>query len=111
MKEIPHLPIVLAILDGWGMSPAWGGNAISMGSPPTMNTLWREYPHAILQAFRQVAGSYRMVGNSEIGHSSIGAGKIVFQDLERITKSIEDKTFFQNPAFLSAARNALSYNS
>ena len=111
MEEISHLPIVLAILDGWGMSPSWGGNAITMGSPPTMNALWRDFPHAILQAFRQVAGSYQMVGNSEIGHSSIGAGKIVFQDLERISKSIQDKTFFQNPALLAAARNALSYNS
>jgi len=111
MIEKTHLPIILAILDGWGMSPAWGGNAISMGSPPAMNTLWRDFPHAILQAFRQVAGPYKMVGNSEIGHSSIGAGKIVFQDLARISKSIENKTFFENPAFLAAARNALSYNS
>jgi len=106
-----HLPIVLAILDGWGMSAAWGGNAISMSSPKTMNSLWRDYPHAILQAFRQVAGNYKMVGNSEIGHSSIGAGKIVFQDLERITDTITNKTFFQNQALVNACRNAVSYNS
>ncbi|MEI6143994.1 MAG: 2,3-bisphosphoglycerate-independent phosphoglycerate mutase [Candidatus Berkelbacteria bacterium] len=106
-----HSPIVLAILDGWGMSAAWGGNAISMSSPKTMNSLWRDYPHAVLQAFRQVAGNYKMVGNSEIGHSSIGAGKIVFQDLERITDSIINKTFFQNESLVGACRNALSYNS
>ncbi|MCX6810901.1 MAG: 2,3-bisphosphoglycerate-independent phosphoglycerate mutase [Candidatus Berkelbacteria bacterium] len=106
-----NLPIVLAILDGWGMSASWGGNAISMSSPKTMNSLWRNYPHAILQAFRQVAGNYKMVGNSEIGHSSIGAGKIVFQDLERISNSIIDKTFFQNQALVDACRNAASYNS
>lgn len=106
-----NLPIVLAILDGWGMSAAWGGNAISMSSPKTMNSLWRDYPHAILQAFRQVAGNYKMVGNSEIGHSSIGAGKIVFQDLERITETIMNKTFFQNQALVDACRNAASYNS
>ena len=104
-------PIVLAILDGWGMSAAWGGNAISMSGPTTMNSLWRDYPHAVLQAFRQAAGNFKMIGNSEIGHSSIGAGKIVFQDLERISRSIEDKSFFQNPVLVEACRYALSYNS
>ena len=111
MEQSSQTPIVLAILDGWGMSPAWGGNAISMADPKTMNTLWRDYPHAILQAFRQVAGNYKMVGNSEIGHSSIGAGKIVFQDLERISDCVADKSFFQNDALVGACRNALSYNS
>lgn len=108
--ENNHLPIVLAILDGWGMSPSWGGNAISMSSPKTMNSLWRDYPHAILQAFKPVAGNYKMVGNSEIGHSSISAGSIVFQDLERISNSIADKTFFQNEVLVAACRNAISYN-
>ncbi|MFA5158352.1 MAG: 2,3-bisphosphoglycerate-independent phosphoglycerate mutase [Patescibacteria group bacterium] len=103
-------PIVLAILDGWGMSAAWGGNAISMSGPNNMNTLWRDYPHAILQAFRQAAGNFKMIGNSEIGHSSIGAGKIVFQDLERISQSIADKSFFQNQVLVGACRNALNYN-
>ena len=111
MEQNTHKPIVLAILDGWGMSPAWGGNAISMSNPQTMNSLWRDYPHAILQAFRQVAGNFKMVGNSEIGHSSIAAGKIVFQNLERISESINNKSFFQNPALVGACRNALSYNS
>lgn len=111
MSDDKHKPIVLAILDGWGISPAWGGNAISMNNPKTVNFLWKNYPHCILQAFRQVAGSYKMVGNSEIGHSSIGAGKIVFQDLERISKSIENKSFFQNEPILLAMKNSLSYNS
>lgn len=111
MKNYNHKPVILAILDGWGISPSWGGNAISMNSPKTVNSLWRTYPHIILQAFRQAAGNYKMVGNSEIGHSSIGAGKIVYQDLERISKSIENKSFFQNEALLEAMRNALSYNS
>ena len=111
MNESSHKPIVLAILDGWGISPSWGGNAIAMNSPKTVNSLWRTYPHIILQAFRQAAGNYKMVGNSEIGHSSIGAGKIVFQDLERISKSIENKSFFQNNELINAAKNALSYGS
>lgn len=111
MENKIHKPIVLAILDGWGISPSWGGNAISMNSPKTMNFFWKNYPHIILHAFRQVAGNYKMVGNSEIGHSSIGAGKIVFQDLERISKSIENKSFFQNEVLIEAMKNSQSYNS
>lgn len=111
MADYNHKPIVLCILDGWGISPSWGGNAISMSSPKTVNFLWKNFPHIILQAFRQAAGNYKVVGNSEIGHSSIGAGKIVFQDLERISQSIENKSFFQNQALSAAMKNSSDYNS
>ena len=82
-----------------------------MANPANFNNFWRTYPHTILQSFRQTAGSLKMVGNSEIGHSSIGAGRIVFQDLERITEAITDKSFYKNPAFIGAIENAQTYNS
>lgn len=106
-----HQPIILAILDGWGLTPSWGGNAVTMGDPKTLNLMWRKYPHLVLNSFKKIAGSYRMVGNSVIGHSSIGAGKIVFQDLERISRQIQDKSFYQNPALLQAVKYANDYNS
>src|SRR2546422_911345 len=93
--------IVLLILDGWGISPSWGGNAISMNNPDIMTVFWNSYPHAILQAFKKVVGPSGKVGNSEIGHSSIGSGRLVFQDMTRIGLSIEDGSFFQNPTLLA----------
>lgn len=96
-KPIPiPKPIALIILDGWGLSPSWGGNAISMNNPPTMNRLWREYPHKILQAFGALQNPYQKVGNSEIGHSSIAAGQMVNQDLVDISMAIDNGNFFKN---------------
>jgi len=106
-----HQPIILAILDGWGLTPSWGGNAVTMGNPQTLKLIWKKYPHLVLNSFKKIAGSYRMVGNSVIGHSSIGAGKIVFQDLERISKQIQDKSFFQNKTLLQAVEYVNGYNS
>ena len=92
-----YKPIVLAVLDGWGLSPSWGGNAISMNNPETINFLWRSYPHKVLQAFSPIVNPGGKVGNSEIGHSCIGGGRLVKQDSARITEAINDKTFFANP--------------
>lgn len=105
-----HQPIILVIIDGYGLTPSWGGNAVTMGNPETLNNLWKRFPHLVLNSFKKIAGSYRMVGNSVIGHSSIGAGKIVFQDLERISQSIKDKTFYQNDALVTAVKHANDYN-
>ncbi|MBI2263322.1 2,3-bisphosphoglycerate-independent phosphoglycerate mutase [Candidatus Berkelbacteria bacterium] len=91
-----HRPVVLIILDGWGLSPAWGGNAISMQNPSFINELYREYPHFILQSFSALNNPYQKVGNSEIGHTAIGCGQMVDQDLVEISLAIKKKTFFQN---------------
>lgn len=106
-----YKPIVLLILDGWGLSPSWGGNAISMNNPPTMNKLWREYPHKVLQAFRAVAGETGKVGNSEIGHISLGSGKVIRQDLDEITLKIRDKSFFKNAVLDNLYNSVLASSS
>src|SRR3972149_7738251 len=91
-----YRPIVLIVIDGWGISPTWGGNAIAMAKTPVMDQLWREYPHQILQAFRKLAGPTGQISNSEIGHGSIGTGRFISQDLDRINANIADGSFFEN---------------
>ena len=95
-------PLVLIIIDGWGIAPSWGGNAISLAKTPTINRLWREYPHTTLKASGADVGlPGHERGNSETGHFNIGAGHIVHMDAQRINKTIEDKTFFKNDVLLS----------
>jgi len=99
-------PLVLIILDGWGIAPPNKGNAITLAKTPTMNGLWRDYPHAELCAHGRCAGlPDQQEGNSEAGHMNIGAGRVVDQDVIRITKAIKDGTFFKNPAFLQAVKH------
>lgn len=103
-----HKPIVLVILDGWGLSPSWGGNTIAMSNPTNINALWREFPHTVLQAFKPVAGEIGNVANSEIGHASIGTGRMVDQDLNDINHAIKKGLFNNNVEFTEAidfARN------
>lgn len=95
-------PIVLAILDGWGVSPSWGGNAIGISNPPTYNYLWSHYPHTLLQAFKLVVGPDGTVGSSEIGHATLGSGRIVEQDLSEINLLIDNGQFYQNPRLQEA---------
>ncbi len=103
MKKTSNIlhPVVLLILDGWGLSPSWGGNAIAMSNPPFINSLWKKYPHLILQAFRKLAGPSGKVASSEIGHSSIGCGRLVYQDLSKINKAIQNSDFYKNQALTS----------
>lgn len=102
-------PIVLLILDGWGLSPSWGGNAISMTNPMNFNKYWKEYPHAVLQAFRGLADEHGNVGNSEIGHASIGSGRIVYQDITDIDNAIKNEKFYNNTNLISACEHVLKY--
>ncbi|MFH1749280.1 MAG: 2,3-bisphosphoglycerate-independent phosphoglycerate mutase [bacterium] len=104
-------PLILLILDGWGISPAWGGNAITMANPKVYNYLWRNYPHLVLQAFSKMVGKYNKVGNSEIGHSAIGSGTLPLQDLSRISSEIQNKKFFENPVLKKVAKNCTKHNS
>ncbi len=95
-------PVVLVILDGWGVSPSWGGNAVSISNPPTYQYLWSHYPHTLLQAFKAVVGPDGLVGSSEIGHATIGSGRIVDQDLTEINLLIGNGQFFTNPTLRQA---------
>lgn len=90
-------PIVLAILDGYGLRKETHGNAVALAKNPVFTELWNNYPHTTLTASGQLVGLPKgQMGNSEVGHMNIGAGRIVYQPLEMINKSIEDKEFFQN---------------
>ena len=94
-------PLILMILDGWGLSPAVDNNAIALVDPPNMGRFCREYPFTTLDASGMAVGlPDGQMGNSEVGHLNIGAGRIVYQDLTRITKAIRDGSFFCNPALL-----------
>ena len=100
-------PVVLAILDGWGVAPAGPGNAITLAKTPHIQSLSAAYVHTQLIAHGESVGlPKREPGNTETGHLNLGAGKIVYQDLPRINISIADGTFFQNPSFFSAANHA-----
>ncbi|NLP37191.1 MAG: 2,3-bisphosphoglycerate-independent phosphoglycerate mutase [Firmicutes bacterium] len=96
-------PLVLLILDGWGLSRKQEGNAIQQAHTPYYHHLLANYPVAKLQASGEAVGLPEgQMGNSEVGHLNIGAGRVVYQDLTRITKAIKEETFFTNPTLLSA---------
>ena len=96
-------PLVLAILDGWGVAPDHEGNAISRAATPNIDNFIREYPAmTIYSSGNEVGLSMGEMGNSEVGHLNIGAGRVYYQTFPRINKSIEDGSFFDNPAFLQA---------
>lgn len=100
-------PLVLAILDGWGFGKKEVGNPIKQANTPTMDKMALEYPMTLLQASGQAVGmTWGESGNSEVGHLSIGAGRIIEQYFSRISRSISDKTFFSNPALAGAYDHA-----
>ena len=99
-------PVVLAILDGFGETKKEEGNAVKAAKTPTLDAIVKKYPTAMLQASGAFVGLPEgQIGNSEVGHTNIGAGRIVYQSLARINNAIEDKTFFSNEAFLSVINN------
>ncbi len=90
-------PLLLIILDGWGIRSTKKGNAIDMARTPVMDALRQQYPCTLLNASGEAVGlPAGQMGNSEVGHLNIGAGRIVYQDLVRISNSIKDGSFFQN---------------
>ncbi|MBU1036662.1 2,3-bisphosphoglycerate-independent phosphoglycerate mutase [Patescibacteria group bacterium] len=98
-------PVVLIILDGWGVARPSQANAISLARKPNFNGWLNTYPSMILQSAGEAVGlSWGEMGNSEVGHLSLGSGRIIFQNLPRITRAISDGTFFKNPAFLRACQ-------
>lgn len=96
---------ILIILDGFGINPDENFNAVAGSQMPTYRGLLKKYPHSELQASEQNVGLPKgFMGNSEVGHLNIGAGRIVYQDFSLISKSIEDGTFFENPALNDLAK-------
>jgi len=99
--------VVLVILDGWGLAPAGPGNAVELAETPVFDGLWNRYPHATLEASGKAVGlPPGQMGNSEVGHLTIGSGRILFQDLMRVNVALEDGSFFGNEALASAFRRA-----
>ena len=96
-------PVVLVILDGWGCAPPGPGNAVELAETPVFDRLWAEYPHATLKASGKAVGLPEgQMGNSEVGHLTIGSGRVLDQDLQRINRSIADGSLLENPALKSA---------
>lgn len=104
---LSHRPLVLIVLDGWGVAPKNRGNAIMLAKTPAWDRMLRTYPSVTLQASGESVGlPWGEMGNSEVGHMNIGAGKIIFRSLPRINRAIIDGSFFSRPAFLEAIAHA-----
>lgn len=105
-------PVVLMILDGYGLNDKVEGNAVAQASTPVMDSLMKEYPFVHGNASGMAVGLPEgQMGNSEVGHMNMGAGRIVYQELTRITKEIQDGDFFKNEALLKAIDNCKKNNS
>jgi 2,3-bisphosphoglycerate-independent phosphoglycerate mutase len=105
-------PMMLIVLDGWGIAPPGPGNAISLAKLKNIPRYWNNYPHAELTASGISVGLPEGEdGNTETGHINIGAGRVVYQDLPRINMAISDGSFFRNEAFLGAIRYAAQHHS
>lgn len=105
-------PVVLMILDGYGLNEIKEHNAVAQGSTPVVEGLMKEYPFVKGNASGMAVGlPDGQMGNSEVGHLNMGAGRIVYQELTRITKEIQDGTFFENPALVKAMENCKEKNS
>jgi 2,3-bisphosphoglycerate-independent phosphoglycerate mutase len=99
--------VTLVVLDGWGCAPAGPGNAVELARTPVFDRLWQEYPHGHLDASGEAVGlPAGQMGNSEVGHLTIGSGRILFQDLQRVNRAIEDGSFAENPALVGAFERA-----
>ncbi len=99
-------PTVLMILDGYGLNEKTEGNAVAEAKTPVMDKLMAEYPFVRGNASGMAVGLPEgQMGNSEVGHLNMGAGRIVYQELTRITKEIQDGTFFTNPELMDAVEN------
>ncbi len=100
-------PLILTILDGWGFSPAIAGNAIAAARKPTYDMLLRDFPNTLVHTSGPYVGLPEgQMGNSEVGHLNIGAGRVVHMDVTRIDRMIETGEFFSNPVLLAAMRHA-----
>lgn len=100
-------PVMLVILDGFGIGKEYSGNAIKLANTPNIDKLMKDYPTTILEASGMAVGLPEgQMGNSEVGHLNIGSGRIIYQDLTRISKEIKDGDFFEKKEFLDAIKHA-----
>jgi 2,3-bisphosphoglycerate-independent phosphoglycerate mutase len=108
MRDGRTYPLVaLVILDGWGIAPPGPGNAIELAETPVFDRLWRDCPHAQLAASGEAVGLPEgQMGNSEVGHLTIGSGRILDQDLQRVNRAVAHGSFPENEALVSAFRRA-----
>src|SRR5713226_4570700 len=99
-----YRPVVLIVLDGWGIAPDGPGNAVTQAKTPRLDDLQAKYPHAKLEASGRAVGlPDGVMGNSEVGHLTMGAGYVQYQEFVRINDAIADGTFFRNDALRAAA--------
>jgi 2,3-bisphosphoglycerate-independent phosphoglycerate mutase len=111
MTKAPVAPVVLVILDGWGYCEETNGNAIASAKTPVMESLWAAYPHTLIQTSGKAVGLPEgQMGNSEVGHLNIGAGRVVPQELVRISDAVEDGSILKNPALVKICQEVLSRN-
>ncbi len=105
-------PVALIILDGWGIGKDYEGNAILKAKTPNFKMLLENYPSTKLEASGLSVGLPEgQMGNSEVGHLNIGAGRIIYQEFTRISKAIENGEFFEKQEFIKAVENAKKHNS
>ena len=105
-------PVVLIIMDGWGVAPNVDGNAISKAETPNLNKFIKDYPAMTLHASGNEVGLlFGEMGNSEVGHLNIGAGRVYYQSCPRINRAIDDGSFFENQALLAAINHAKQHDS
>jgi 2,3-bisphosphoglycerate-independent phosphoglycerate mutase len=108
MSDSPKQPLLLIILDGWGYREESRDNAIINGNTPVWDRLWKESPHTLVSGSGLDVGlPAGQMGNSEVGHMSLGAGRVVFQNMTRIDQAIADGSFFENTAYTNAVDKAV----
>ncbi|MGH3134679.1 MAG: 2,3-bisphosphoglycerate-independent phosphoglycerate mutase, partial [Gaiellaceae bacterium] len=99
--------VALVILDGWGLAPPGPGNAVELAETPVFDDLWERNAHTTLAASGEAVGLPEgQMGNSEVGHLTIGSGRVLFQDLMRVDLAIRDGSLLENPALVSAFQRA-----
>lgn len=97
MKKNPlYKPMVLIILDGWGITPTWSGNAISSAHPRHFDYYWRNFPHLVLQAFSKIATKSQTIPDPGIGHTILGTGRLIYPQSTQVSNQIDSGEFFQN---------------
>src|ERR687897_3567755 len=98
------MPLVaLVILDGWGCAPPGPGNAVDLANTPVFDRLWAEFPHTTLDASGEAVGlPPGQMGNSEVGHLTIGTGRVLDQDLQRVNRAVRTGDLFKNEALVGA---------
>ncbi|MGF1677020.1 MAG: 2,3-bisphosphoglycerate-independent phosphoglycerate mutase, partial [Rivularia sp. (in: cyanobacteria)] len=112
MIKAPVSPVVLVILDGWGYCEETKGNAVAASSTPVMDSLLKAYPNTLINTSGKAVGLPEgQMGNSEVGHLNIGAGRVVPQELVRISDAVEDGSINQNPALVKVCQEVQSRQS